>query len=181
MGIEQFVALSEGTWRSMRSGHSLAFQQFEEVISEIQIKQIAKDSKLVKELISTTKFKELDIKAPFSIEWNAESDWDENEDSSNSKGLCILIPIPISNKEGVIIRSLGYAEAIQAESRYNFLSDKTFVLSTKYGSSSVEERIWFLSENFRCRSSVIKTSNGEGILQTSFASEVRHIKKQGYE
>ena len=40
MNIEQFVAQSEGTWRSMRSGHSLAFQQFEEVLSEVQISRI---------------------------------------------------------------------------------------------------------------------------------------------
>ena len=37
MNIEQFVAQSEGKWRSMRSGHSLAFQQFEDVLSEVQI------------------------------------------------------------------------------------------------------------------------------------------------
>ena len=30
MTIEQFIAQSEGSWKSMRSGHSLAFQQFEE-------------------------------------------------------------------------------------------------------------------------------------------------------
>ena len=37
MNIEQFVAQSEGEWRSMRSGHSLAFQYFEDVLSEIKI------------------------------------------------------------------------------------------------------------------------------------------------
>ena len=40
MNIEQFVAQSEGTWRSMRSSHSLAFQQFEEVLSEIRIQKV---------------------------------------------------------------------------------------------------------------------------------------------
>ena len=40
MTIEQFIAQSEGSWRSMRSGHSLAFQQFEEVLSEITIEKI---------------------------------------------------------------------------------------------------------------------------------------------
>ena len=40
MNIEQFVAQSEGKWRSMRSGHSLAFQQFEDVLSEVEITRI---------------------------------------------------------------------------------------------------------------------------------------------
>ena len=38
MKIEQFIAQSAGQWNSMRSGHSLAFQQFEQVISIITIK-----------------------------------------------------------------------------------------------------------------------------------------------
>ncbi|NCY13111.1 MAG: phycobiliprotein lyase, partial [Synechococcaceae bacterium WB8_1A_041] len=46
---------------------------------------------------------------------------------------------------------------------------------TKYGQSIAEERIWFVSDNIRCRSSVLKTASGAGVLQTSFSSEVRRI------
>ena len=69
------------------------------------------------------------------------------------------------------------AEAEQAITDYSFSSDGTLVLSTVYGQSIAEERIWFASDNVRCRSSVLKTSEGSGILQTSFASEVRKISK----
>ena len=41
MDIEQFVAQTEGEWRSMRSAHSLAFQQFEDVLSEISVEKIS--------------------------------------------------------------------------------------------------------------------------------------------
>ena len=41
MNIEQFVEQSTGEWRSMRSGHSLAFQQFEEVLSIVEINALA--------------------------------------------------------------------------------------------------------------------------------------------
>jgi len=51
MNIEQFVAQSLGEWRSMRSGHSLAFQQFEDVLSEITITQFDTDNKEIKEAI----------------------------------------------------------------------------------------------------------------------------------
>lgn len=40
MDLATFVERSEGTWRSMRSGHSLAFQQFEEVLSQIKIERL---------------------------------------------------------------------------------------------------------------------------------------------
>ena len=55
------------------------------------------------------------------------------------------------------------------------LEDDTFILTTQYGQSIAEERIWFVSENVRCRSSVLRTSAGSGILQTSFASEIRRL------
>lgn len=74
-----------------------------------------------------------------------------------------------------MLRSVGYAESEQAVSSYKFLEDDTFVMFTKYGQSMAEERIWFVSDNVRCRSSVLRTSEGSGVLQTSFASEIRRI------
>ena len=53
MTIEQFVAQSEGKWRSMRSGHSLAFQQFEEVLSEVTIEEISREDSAIKQLIES--------------------------------------------------------------------------------------------------------------------------------
>jgi len=53
MNIEQFVAQSEGTWRSMRSGHSLAFQQFEEVLSEVHISRIESSDQEINNLIQS--------------------------------------------------------------------------------------------------------------------------------
>lgn len=85
------------------------------------------------------------------------------------------MPVPENDTEGQLLRSVGYAEAEQAISRYRFLSDGTFVLNTRYGQSIAEERIWFVSEHVRCRSSVLRTSEGSGVLQTSFASEVRRL------
>ena len=75
----------------------------------------------------------------------------------------------------MLIRSLGYAESQIAKSSYEFSSDGTLVMETRYEQSIAEERIWFVSENVRCRSSILKTSEGSGILQTSFASEVKEL------
>ena len=94
-----------------------------------------------------------------------------------ASGQCIIVPIPNNEQSGILLRSVGYAESIAARSEYNFLDDGTFVLKTKYDQSIAEERIWFISENVRCRSSVLKTSEGSGILQTSFSSEVRRLTK----
>ena len=179
MTIEQFVAQSVGRWRSMRSGHSLAFQQFEDVLSEISIKYIDKQDSTVQDLISTTTSSQAqssEVVAPFRMEWSAESDWEPEDPSQVSSGSCLIIPLKKNDCSGILIRSIGYAESELAESRYQFLDDGTFMLTTHYEQSIAEERIWFVSDNVRCRSSVLKTSAGSGVLQTSFASEVRRVK-----
>ena len=179
MTIEQFVALSVGQWRSMRSGHSLAFQQFEDVLSEISIEYIDKQNSAVQDLLSTTvsnQAQSSEVVVPFRMEWSAESDWEPEDPSQVSSGSCLIIPLKTNDYSGLLIRSVGYAESESAESTYQFLDDGTFLLTTHYEQSIAEERIWFVSDNVRCRSSVLKTSAGSGVLQTSFASEVRRVK-----
>ena len=178
MTIEQFVAQSSGKWRSMRSGHSLAFQQFEEVLSEVVIEELSKEDPGVKQLLESSLAKEQDIcsiSSPFKMEWCAESDWEPDDPSEVSSGSCIIVPLAKDKSSGTLIRSVGYAESEAAISEYHFLDDGTFTLTTQYEQSIAEERIWFVSENVRCRSSVLRTSAGSGVLQTSFASEVRRI------
>ena len=178
MTIEQFVAQSTGRWRSMRSGHSLAFQQFEEVLSEVTIEEISREDSAVKELLESSLANQYNldtISSPFKMEWCAESDWEPDDPSEVSSGSCIIVPFAKDISSGTLIRSVGYAEAEAAISEYNFSNDGTFTLTTNYEQSISEERIWFVSENVRCRSSVLRTSAGSGVLQTSFASEVRRL------
>ena len=178
MTIEQFVAQSTGRWRSMRSGHSLAFQQFEEVLSEVTIEEISKEDSAVKELLESSLANQsnLDtISSPFKMEWCAESDWEPDDPSEVSSGSCIIVPFAKDISSGTLIRSVGYAEAEAAISEYKFSNDGTLTLTTNYEQSIAEEKIWFVSENVRCRSSVLRTSAGSGVLQTSFASEVRRL------
>ena len=178
MTIEQFVAQSTGRWRSMRSGHSLAFQQFEEVLSEVTIEKISREDSLVKELLDSSLVNQYNldtISSPFKMEWCAESDWEPDDPSEVSSGSCIIVPFAKDIFSGTLIRSVGYAEAEAAISEYKFSNDGTFTLTTNYEQSIAEEKIWFVSENVRCRSSVLRTSAGSGVLQTSFASEVRRI------
>ena len=176
MNIEQFVAQSEGKWRSMRSGHSLAFQQFEDVLSNVEITRIkTTDTDIAQLLVSSNLDPGRQITSPFRMSWAAESDWEPDDPSEVSSGSCLIVPLPIDETRGILLRSVGYAEAATAESTYAFLSDGTFVLNTAYEQSIAEERIWFVSEHVRCRSSVLRTSAGSGVLQTSFASEVRRL------
>ena len=175
--IKNFLLKSVGEWKSMRSAHSLAFQEFEEIRSKIKIAPLQKDDDRVVALIRDNFITDQDIKDPFIMSWEAKSEWDEENYNKNSSGESILIPLEISDTEGQIIRSLGYSESIQITSLYKFLNDGTLVISSKYNNITTEERIWFVSHNLRSRSSVTRATNSLAILQTSYASEIRYLKK----
>ena len=172
MEIEEFVSTSIGKWTSMRSGHSLAFKQFEEVISEITIDSVEVSNKELSELVTISGYLPKEIQSPFSVHWEAHSNWNDDK----SKGFSLILPIPETTKEGKMIRSLGYTENISVISNYKFSNDGTLTLTSKYSNTIAEEKIWFTSQNLRCRSSVLRSSNSKAILQTSYASEIRNLK-----
>ena len=176
MNIEEFFLKSVGEWNSMRSGHSLAFQEFDEIRSKIKIvRSKMNDSRVIKFLQDNLITNDA-IKKSFLINWEPKSEWEEDNKEGNSSGESILVPIEISKTEGKIIRSLGYTEALQVVSLYKILDDGTLVIKTDYSHIYTEERIWFVSNNLRSRSSVTKSINSMAILQTSYASEIRSIK-----
>ena len=177
MNIEEFFLKSVGEWNSMRSGHSLAFQEFEEIRSKIKIVRSKRnDSRVIKflkdNLITTNA-----VNKAFLINWEAKSEWGEENQKENSSGESILVPIEISKTEGKIIRSIGYTEAVQVVSLYKILDDGTLIIYSDYSHTCTEERIWFVSNNLRSRSSVTRAKDSLAILQTSYASEIRSIKK----
>ena len=174
MNIDEFVQNSFGRWRSQRSGHNLAFQHFEEVLSTIDITSIALEDPAVIELCKLSNIAPENVTSPFKMEWEGESDWDDDE---TTRGSCILVPVPDRDipNTGQLLRSQGYAETIAAIGRYRITEEKMFVLETRYDRAAAEERIWFGTPNLRFRVSLIKTSDGQGILTASFASEIRSV------
>lgn len=177
MDIQTFVSQSIGRWRSQRSGHSLAFQHFEEVRSEVEILARSVDEPAVIELCEANDVDPSLAVSPFFMTWEAESDWEEDEDDEPKTGSCLLVPVPDGEDQtrGRLLRSQGYAEVMPAVGNYQFTEEGMFVLVTPYDRAAAEERIWFATKNVRLRVSNILTGNGEGVVTTSFASEVRAL------
>ena len=75
-----------------------------------------------------------------------------------------------------MLRSLGYSERQKVICNYKLLPNDSLELVKEYENSIAEEKILFASKNLRCRSSIIRISGGSGILQTSFASEIRRLE-----
>ncbi|WP_034937094.1 phycobiliprotein lyase [Gloeocapsa sp. PCC 73106] len=174
MDISQFIQMSIGRWRSQRSAHHLAFAHFEQVTSTIDILSLTKDNPEVINLCKSYGVDPEAIACPFRMTWSGESDWNEAE---TFEGTTILVPIPDPDnlKAGRLLRDQGYAETIPSVGEYHFSSDGTFVLLTPYERAMAEEKIWFINPNFRLRVSLIKTSQGSGVVTASFSSEIRHV------
>lgn len=175
MDIAKFVQLSLGRWRSQRSAHHLAFAHFEAVTSTIDIVALAQDAP---EVVNLCQSYQIDPKlaiSPFRMSWEGESDWDEQE---VLEGTTVLVPIPESNtpNKGRLLRDQGYAETIPAVGNYTITEDGTFILQTQYDRATAEEKIWFATPNLRLRVSLIKTSEGTGVVTASFSSEIRSLK-----
>lgn len=174
MDISQFVELSLGRWASQRSVHHLAFKYFEQVTSTIDILPLGKEDSAIIELCKSNEIDPQLATAPFRMSWEGESDWDEGE---TSEGTTILVPIPDSPTSGRLLRDQGYAETIPAIGKYQIGEDGTFVLLTEYDNAAAEEKIWFVNPNLRMRVSLIKTSQGSGVVTASFSSEIRSLEK----
>ncbi len=166
--------MSIGSWRSQRSAHHMAFQQFEAVTSAIEIEAIATDDPAVIDLCKSHQIDPKAATAPFRMSWEGESDWDEDEEL---KGTTILVPIPDPEepKKGRLLRDRGYAETMPSVGNYRINEDDVFVLLTPYDRAMAEEKIWFATPNLRFRVSLIKTSGGSGVITASFASEIRSL------
>ena len=177
MGIEDFFLKSVGEWNSMRSSHSLAFQEFEEIRSKIKIFPMKKNESKVIKLLKDYSKNANEVKTAFLMSWEAKSEWDDENIKEDMSGESILIPLEVSQTEGKIIRSVGYTEAVQLISSYKFLNDGTLIIYSNYNHITTEERVWFLSNNLRSRSSVTRATDSLAILHTSYASEIRILKK----
>ena len=170
--IKEFINKSIGEWKSIRSTHTLAFQEFENTNSSLIISHQNINSTEVLEIKNRFKFSE-DISFAIKITWQSISEWTTENKSQESK--TILIFVPKNEYTGILIKDKGYAEKIPSSSLYFMDEGNTFHINSVYNATIIEEKIWFLSENVRSRYSVIKNKINSGILQTSHATEIRKI------
>ena len=170
--IKEFIHKSIGEWKSIRSTHTLAFQEFENTNSSLIISYQNIESDEVIDIKNRLKCSQ-DLSFAIKISWKSVSEWTTENKSQESK--TILIFVPKDEFKGILIKDKGYAELIPTSSRYYMDETKTFNIQSEYNSTISEEKIWFLTENVRSRYSVIKNKINKGILQTSHATEIRKI------
>ena len=171
--INQFIDKSIGEWKSIRSTHTLAFQEFENSTSKIYIKNIHSKNKKVIEIFKNYKLS-LNLESiAISIKWQAISDWEENDVSKGDE--TILIFLPKDDNSGIVLRNKGYTESFISSSNYFFDEQNNLHIKTIYKSTVSEERISFLSTHIRSRFSTITNLENNSVIQTAHTSEIRNL------
>ncbi len=171
--INQFIDKSIGEWKSIRSTHTLAFQEFENSTSKIHIKHINKKSKKVVEIFKNYKFS-LNLESiAISIKWQAISDWDNDEINEGDES--ILIFLAKDENSGIVLRNKGYTESFISSSNYFVDKQNNLHIRTIYKSTVSEEIISFLSTHVRSRFSTIRSLENNSVIQTSHTSEIRNL------
>ena len=170
--IKEFIDKSIGEWKSIRSTHTLAFQEFENSNASLIISYQNIESEEILEIKNRFKLAK-NISFAIKISWKSISEWATENKCQESH--TILIFSPKDEYTGTLIKDKGYAEQIPSYSRYYMDESKTFNIQSEYNATISEEKIWFLSKNVRSRYSVIKNNKNNGILQTSYATEIRKI------
>ncbi|WP_075507565.1 phycobiliprotein lyase [Prochlorococcus marinus] len=171
--INQFLDKCIGEWKSIRSTHTLTFQEFENSISKIYIKHINPKNKKVVEIFKNYKLS-LNIKSiAIHIKWQAISDWEDDDMSEEDE--TILIFLPKDENSGIVLRNKGYTESFISSSNYFVDVQNNLHIKTFYKSTVSEERISFLSTHIRSRFSTIRNLENNSVIQTSHTSEIRNL------
>lgn len=173
--INQFIKRSLGEWKSLRSTHSLAFQEVENTSSKIKISELEITNKKVDQLLKEFYSFIKDSYIPISINWYSISDWEEDKDKEVANEKTVLVFIPKNYNSGIVLRNKGYTEQIISSSEYLLDEKENLHIKTIYNSTISEERICFLSNHVRCRFSIIRNKDNNAAIQTSHSSEIRNV------
>ena len=171
--INQFIDKNIGEWKSIRSTHNLAFQEFENSTSKIYIKNINSKNKKVIEIFKNYKLNFNLESIAISIKWQAFSDWEEDKMGEGDE--TTLIFVPKDENSGIVLRNKGYTESFISSSNYFVDEQNNLHIKTFYKSTVSEERISFLSTHIRSRFSTIRNLENNSVIQTSHTSEIRNL------
>ncbi|MBO6973160.1 MAG: phycobiliprotein lyase [Prochlorococcus marinus CUG1434] len=171
--INQFIDKSIGEWKSIRSTHTLAFQEFENSTSKIYIKHINSKNKKVVEIFKNYKLSLNLENIAISIKWRATSDWEDDDISEGDE--TIMIFLPKDENSGIVLRNKGYTESVISSSNYFVDKQNNLHIKTVYQSTVSEEKISFLSTHIRSRFSTIRNKETKSVIQTSHTSEIRNL------
>lgn len=165
MDIVNFFEQIQGRWFSQRTTHFLLNQASKAGQSNLEIQLLEPTSPELAQMCQASAVALTDVLYGLRISQDSLMDGDTSRRKSATNLLALK---PNDANTGQLITMAGTPSSAQGQ--YHF-EDDILTLTTEKGDQLTEERIWFVSENLRMRTSLLKTA--AGICMTSFCSEIR--------
>ena len=169
MDITEFLELCHGNWFSQRTNYHLNSEKTENSKADIKIELFPSEDSRVVKLCQTHQISPESSIGAIAQAWDNAPDWGKPKQKGSS--LVVLIPHSDNQQQGKILQTIYQVPATTNKGSYTLGQDQALTLTIEAEKFTIEERIWFASENLRLRTIIIK--NLENKMQTSFYSEIR--------
>ncbi|ELS03484.1 phycobilin lyase, CpcU subunit [Xenococcus sp. PCC 7305] len=166
MDIKEFIDLCAGNWFSQRTDYQVETEKTESNKADLSITLIATNDAKVSQLCLQNRIDSQLSLGGLQHSWASSGDWGKPKQQGSS--MVVIIPDPENPQTGKIISNAANQNLLGT---YVFGNDSALTLIFETKDKSIEERIWFASDNLRLRTAI--TKNEDGTMSTLFYSEIR--------
>ena len=166
MDIKKFIDLCTGNWFSQRTNYQVETEKTQSNKADLSITLVGTDDSRVNQLCQENRIAPQRSLGGLHHSWDNSVDWGKPKQQGSS--MIVIIPDQDNPQTGTIISNTANQNVM---GKYVLGNDSALTLIFEIKDKSVEERIWFASDNLRLRTSV--TKNGDGTMNTFFYSEIR--------
>lgn len=166
MDIKEFIALCSGNWFSQRTNYQVETEKTQSNKADLSITLIPTDDSRISQLCLQNRLDPQLSLGGLAHSWDNSADWGKPKQSGSS--LMILLQDQDNPQTGKIISHTANQNFL---GKYILGNDLALTIIFETKERSVEERIWFASDNLRLRTTV--TKNEDGSMSTFFYSEIR--------
>lgn len=168
MDIKEFFEKSCGKWFSQRTSQHLTYSQSEWGKSDVYMDMLSINDGAVVHVCEEHGVALNEALCAVQVKWEGFV----GADPSKQMGLTILVPIRSNvSDQGTLLRHTLKPQSVLSTAQYVLGDDGALNLSSTHEGSQTEERLWFVSDNLRLRTSMVKRPGS--FNTSSFVSEIR--------
>ncbi len=174
MEIVNFFEKMAGRWFSQRTTHALSTQQSKAGKSDLEVAFLAADAAEVQQLYQTADLPGQAAEAKPVCGLKIQQSSTLEGDSKPTLLTTLLVPLTPIEGSGILLRQTPQNPQNPQTPAYvttYTLADDVLTITGKTSEARSEERLWFINENLRMRTSMSELTNGLRIA--SFCSEIR--------
>lgn len=170
MDIKAFFEKSCGKWFSQRTSQHLNYSQSEWGKSDVYIDLLEPDHATIQQVCEQHGVNPDQALCGMQVKWEGFF----GADPSKQMGLTTLVAIASETpNQGTLLRHTSKPQPLLSTAAYVLDDQEILNLASTHNGMETEERLWFVSDNLRLRTSIVKRPNS--FDTSSFVSEIRIV------